>query len=66
MTHKEKAKELVDKFIELTGTSDEYLYSKAYALIAVDEILKLVSDDLDLYYKDCIYWEQVKTEIEAL
>jgi hypothetical protein len=66
MTPKEKAKELVDKFIELTGTSDEYLYSKQCALIAVDEILKLVSNDLDLYYKDCTYWQKVKTEIQAL
>jgi hypothetical protein len=63
MTPKEKAQELVDKFQAISGF---IRFSKAYALIAVDEILKLVSDDLDLYYKDCIYWEQVKAEIEHL
>jgi hypothetical protein len=66
MTPKEKAKELVEKYIEFTDTSDEYGYAKQCALIAVDEILKLVSDDLDLYYKDCIYWQEVKTEIQSL
>jgi hypothetical protein len=63
MTPKEKAQELVDKFQAISGF---IRFSKAYALIAVDEILKLVSDDLDLYYKDCIYWEEVKTEIQSL
>jgi hypothetical protein len=75
MTPKEKAKELVEKYqkldIEIGGQYDGYLTMKIHdakqcALIAVDEILKLVSDDLDLYYKDCIYWEQVKTEIQSL
>jgi hypothetical protein len=60
MTPKEKAQELVDKFQAISGF---IRFSKAYALIAVDEILKLVSNDLDLYYKDCIYWEQVKEEL---
>ena len=73
MTPKEKAQELVEKYqkldIEIGGQYDGYLTMKIHdakkcALIAVDEILKLVSDDLDLYYKDCIYWEQVKAEIE--
>jgi hypothetical protein len=70
MTPKEKAINLVHKFC---STTDGYYKSKKNlknakqcALIAVDEILKLVSDDLDLYYKDCIYWEQVKAEIQAL
>jgi hypothetical protein len=62
MTPKEKAQELLINFYNIEFWQD----AKQCALIAVDEILKLVSDDLDLYYKDCIYWEQVKTEIEAL
>jgi hypothetical protein len=73
MTPKDKAKELVDKFIvhtrvyhEVLGWEDYIESAKQCALIAVDEILKLVSNDLDLYYKDCIYWEQVKAEIQAL
>jgi hypothetical protein len=74
MTPKEKAEELVERFSEYSHT--EFIYykggyqldtqiqnAKQCALIAVDEILKLVSDDLDLYYKDCIYWEEVKTEL---
>ena len=73
MTPKEKAQELVKKFTEHTrifdsqfGWHDNIESAKQCAIIAVDEILKLVSHDLDLYYKDCIYWEQVKTEIQAL
>jgi imidazole glycerol phosphate synthase subunit HisF len=80
MTPKEKAKELVEKMgIERVSIVTSVIprpettyygwingkYAKQCALIAVDEILKLVSNDLDLYYKDCIYWEQVKAEIQA-
>jgi hypothetical protein len=76
MTPKEKAKELVERFSEYSHTEfisyrggyqldTQIQNAKQCALIAVDEILKLVSNDLDLYYKDCIYWEQVKAEIQA-
>ena len=60
MTPKEKAQELVDKFIPF---ADTYHYgnlanAKQCALIAVDEILKL---------RIAIpYWQEVKQEIEAL
>jgi hypothetical protein len=77
MTPKEKAKELVERFSEYSHT--EFIYyrggyqidtqiqnAKQCALLAVDEILKLVSDELYLYYKDFIYWQEVKTEIKAL
>jgi hypothetical protein len=64
MTPKEKAKELVDKFIEFTDTSDEYGYAKQCALIAVDEIISFLSDDP--YYREYGYFHQVKKEIEAL
>ena len=70
MTPKEKAFELVEKYMkfefETPFVDTQRKYAKQCALIAVDEILKLVSNDLDLYYKDCIYWEQVKTELESL
>jgi hypothetical protein len=77
MTPKEKAKELVERFSEYSHTEfisyrggyqldTQIQNAKQCALIAVDEIIKLVSDDLDLYYKDCIYWEEVKSEIQAL
>ena len=80
-TAKEKAQELINKYLNKVihfpyidtgdGNCLGYGYmthnsAKNCALIAVDEILKLVSNDLDLYYKDCIYWEQVKTELEKL
>ena len=53
-TPKEKAQELVEKFY-LPNIRWGLLHAIKCALIAVDEILKLVSNDLDLYYKDCIY-----------
>jgi hypothetical protein len=74
MTPKEKAQELYIKYHSMNESFNHYdfrqqslvSHTKQCALVAVDEILKLVSDDLDLYYKDCIYWEQVKAEIELL
>ena len=67
MTPQQKAQELVDKYSKFDFSTLSVIkqreYVKQCALIAVDEILKLVSNDLDLYYKDCIYWEQVKAEI---
>jgi hypothetical protein len=65
MTPKEKAQELLINFYNIIKHPelDCWEDAKQCALIAVDEILKLVSDDLDLYYKDCIYWEEVKIEL---
>jgi hypothetical protein len=74
MTPKEKAKELIEKYqkldIEIGGQYDGYLTMKIHdakqcALIAVDEILKVVS-----FYNDSqaevIYFKEVKQEIEKL
>ena len=70
MTPEEKAKELVLKFKELPQEGTLMFYvafeiSKQCALIAVDEILKVVS-----FYNDSqvevIYWQEVKKEIELL
>ena len=66
MTPKEKAIELVDKYgtyvVMWTGGIEvERQNCKQCALIAVDEILKLLSNDIDLYY-----WQEVKTELEKL
>ena len=69
MTPKEKAEELVGKYVSLT---DGWVYGiknwehkKKCALIAVDEILKVAS-----FYNDSqaevTYWEEVKQEIENL
>jgi ABC-type arginine/histidine transport system permease subunit len=58
MTPKEKAIELVDKF------SNEILLTinggKVAALIAVDEIIRVLQDEQDWY------WEEVQQEIEKL
>jgi hypothetical protein len=68
MTYKEKAFELVEKYMkfefETPFVDTQRKYAKQCALIAVDEIIKFMSDDP--YYKDYKFFEQVKTEIEAL
>lgn len=69
MTPKEKAEELIGKYVSLT---DGWVYGiknwehkKQCALIAVDEILKVAS-----FYNDSqaevTYWQEVKQEIEKL
>lgn len=71
MTPKEKAKELFDKFrkefdwVERDYPIDLYRDTRQCALIAVDEILNVVS-----FYNDSqaevTYWQEVKKEIEKL
>jgi hypothetical protein len=80
MTPKEKAIELVDKFIDYVNCWDDetadpnytqaYNYSKQCALITVNEILKVLND---YWNQDCKinntkigYYEEVKQEIEKL
>jgi hypothetical protein len=69
MTPKEKAKELVDKFINIDSDSemfDEFkmtlFYSQRCALIAVDEIEK----EIFTYYERFEYWKEVKKQLEKL
>lgn len=57
MTPKEKAKELVGKMRR--DNEMPYQYAKQCALIAVDEIIHEVYDDLE-------WWKEVKQEIEKL
>ena len=79
MTAKEKAIELVDRFkigdvvVEKRGTNQIVninAYAKLFALIAVDEILKLENNNG--YYFDgtnvtsISFWQEVKQEIEKL
>ena len=73
MTPKEKAEELVNKFmniknVKLSDYSVIYLpTAKQCALIAVSEILdELGQIDDGQTYIPYIYWEQVKEEIEKL
>ena len=76
MTPKEKAKELINKFIphtrvfnEVLGWEDYIDSAKQCALIAVglhlEELskMKLIFSDRELHYK---YWQEVKQEIEKL
>jgi len=66
MTPKEKANELVFKYIDTIPFLDYDVFaaSKQCALICVDEILEIKSvyHDIDLYD----YWEEVKRQINQL
>lgn len=70
MTEKEKAKELVEKFMNVEYNNDKYIRhseAKQCALITVDEInkfLNIVQDDVS--DRVFVYWQRVKTEIEKL
>ena len=82
MTPKEKAQELVDKYLKVSfGVVEEYIpvpivFAKQCALIAVDEILETLKIYLekDTASKSVVnfavsrimYWVQVKKEIELL
>jgi hypothetical protein len=81
MTPKEKAKELVDKFYDkiedmpiqcgmycLGGSIDRKLLSEQCALIAVDEILKVIEviPNVRYRYVEEGIWLSIKSEIEAL
>lgn len=81
MTPKEKAKELVEKFMAIKSMklSDYsliyYPFAKLCALIAVDEIIKVSAPYIDKhepYYQELddnqtqVYWQEVKQEIEKL
>jgi hypothetical protein len=66
MTPKEKAKELVEKYIPYARDWDIEKYAilnaKQCALIAVDEII----NDLIHIEQDYSYWQEVKREIKLL
>ena len=75
MTPKEKAEELVDKFVQYTPADSEleYPYAKQCALIAVDEMLSS-GVDADYYFDKSVgymisyveYYQEVKQELEKL
>jgi hypothetical protein len=80
MTPKEKADELIKKFSGFVTTWNCYYDcpenpdnilkdAKECALIAVDEILSTLGNEVIFVFTDfnwVLYWEQVKKEIEAL
>ena len=64
MTHKEKAKELVNKFLQIYD--GRVPQAKQSALICVDEVLEnityeVISDNPFMMNTD--YWQEVKQEI---
>ena len=61
MKPKEKAIELVDKFSFICSTCDYEDNAKQYALITVDEIIKVIHTNMEDKY-----WQEVKQEIEKL
>lgn len=70
MIHKEKAIELVDKFVgfKIRPYNDPEMSStlykaKKHALICVDEIFPNIDKHCDELY---FYWQQVKEEINKL
>jgi len=62
MTPKEKAKELVNKYLQIYD--GRVIEAKECALIAVDEILN--TKGVYYNYTEFDYWQQVKQEIEKL
>lgn len=69
MTPKEKAEELVRKYysfgINKEGQTLSWYECKQCALIAIDEILSVITNSND-YYIMSNYYQQVKKEIENL
>jgi hypothetical protein len=71
MTPKERANELVDKFIYIKELEDNggmyYSLAKQCALIAVDEILNIDNIKPYILHKEIIeFYQEVKQQIELL
>jgi hypothetical protein len=72
MTPKEKAKELINKYLKCKDVSNYYYVipiqddAKQCALIAVDEIIKALRKDLAIFELGKGFWQEVKQEIEKL
>ena len=71
MTPKEKAEELVLKYLRVDNNTKEWFnthIAKQCALIAVDEILEVIIFNKydDKYWEEEEYWKEVKQEIEEI
>jgi hypothetical protein len=67
MTPKEKAKELVEAMAFSCRECDYEAKAKECALIAVDEILDVITSIYDYDFEKLNpYWEEVKQEIQNL
>ena len=64
MAPKEKAKQLYDRYCNMSSYCDD---ANECALIAVDEIMKAIGwDEMELGVDRDNYWEEVKQEIIKL
>jgi len=61
MTPKDKAEELINKYIQYTPVEFEFEYAKKCALIVVDEVLGDMGAD-----RGYAFWTEVKQEIQKL
>ena len=71
MTPKDKAEELVLKYLRIDNNTKEWFnthIAKQCAIIAVDEIIKVIKVLDDAYYNDeqYGYWTDVKQELDNL
>jgi len=67
MTPKEKAKELFDKYVELSGIFiGDYESEKEMCLILVNEVLKETEERDGMRVINNPYWLEVRNEIEKL
>ena len=69
LLYKEKAKELVDKFLNEQNNTEEISEAKQCALICVDEILENITEEVMTYkpfMMNTDYWQEVKEEINKL
>lgn len=71
LTPKEQAQELVNRFAPYADTfhNGNFENAKQCALIAVDEIIKILVDLSNgefTYVNEVIYWQEVKKEITNL
>ena len=64
LTPKEKAKKLVDRFLDEQSDTDEISQAKQCALIAVDEIIEFGNQQG--IREPMMYWQSVKREINKL
>lgn len=64
MTPQDKAKELVDKYMNIPSNSNTVHRAKQCAIIACDEIIELrLIEDKDLQETTKEYWQSVKAEL---
>jgi len=73
MKAEDKAKELIDRFIQYTPVEYELEHAKQCALICVEEIIKTEpkyasypSVGMLIWESHINYWQDVKTEIQKL